>query len=615
MIAGMIELSPALAIALVISLGAAAQWLSWRVNIPAILPLLLIGFTVGPLLNIIDPVEFIGEDLLFSAVSLAVGLILFEGGLTLRFPEVKETRRVVFSLVTGGAVVTWLGSAAAGYWVIGLNVSLSFLFGALIIVTGPTVIGPLLRNVRPRARVGNVLKWEGILIDPIGALVAVLVFEFIVIENRSEAFGQTLLLFFEMIGIGSVAGVIGGIFLSYLLRRRLLPDYLINVVSLAIVFAVFASSNAVAEESGLLATTVMGLLMANLHVPNIEDILSFKEDLSLLFISLLFIVLAANIELAAFMQMLTLNSLLLVAVIMVVVRPLTIFVSTVGSSLSLNEKLFLSWIAPRGIVAAAVTSLFASKLAESGYSGAAELVPLVFIVIVGTVALNSVTAKPVAQLLGIAEPDPQGFLIIGANPMSRRIGAFLKQEGFAVTLADTNWSNVSTARIEGLNAYYGSPLSDRSEDELRLSGIGKLLALTSNDEANALAALKFARDFGSSHVYQLAPNRSSSARDNLSEQQRGRTVFYHGTTYAELSNLFSRGGKLNKSPVGPKERKQDNDTIYGRDNLPMFVLQGRDISVVTSRDLNPEPGAVVVSLVLEPDSKNTASGERIPTKT
>ncbi|MDZ7703553.1 MAG: sodium:proton antiporter [Trueperaceae bacterium] len=611
----MIELSPALAIAFVIGLGAAAQWLSWRVNIPAILPLLLIGFAVGPVLGIVDPVEFVGEGLLFAAVALAVGLILFEGGLTLRFPEVKETRRVVFSLVTSGAVITWLGSAAAGYWIMGLDVSLAFLFGALIIVTGPTVIGPLLRNVRPRARVGNVLKWEGILIDPIGAIVAVLVFEFIVIENRSEALGQTLFLFLEMIGVGSVTGIIGGLFLAYLLRRRVLPDYLINVVALAVVFTVLAASNAVAEESGLLATTVMGLLMANLRIPNIEDILSFKEDLSLLFISLLFIVLAANIELEAFMQVLTPSSLLLIAAVMLVVRPLTIFLSTIGSSLSLNEKLFLSWIAPRGIVAAAVTSLFATKLAASGYSGAEELVPLVFIVIVGTVTINSLSAKPVAQLLGIAEPDPQGFLIIGANPMARRIGAFLKQEGFAVTLADTNWSNVSTARIEGLNAYYGSPLSDRSEDELRLSGIGKLLALTSNDEANALAALKFAKEFGSSHVYQLTPNRSSSARDNLSEQQRGRTVFYHGTTYAELSNLFSRGGKLNKSPVGPEERKQDNSEIYGRDNLPLFVLRGRDISVVTSRDLNPEPGAVVVSLVLEPDSKNTASGERTPTKT
>ncbi len=598
------HLNPGFFIALTIALGAVAQWLAWRVNLPAILPLLIIGFLIGPVFGVVAPSDFIGEDLLFPAIGLAVGLILFEGGLTLRLPEVREVRRVVLNLVIVGSLITWLGATAAAYYIVGLDLSLASLFGALVIVTGPTVIGPLIRNVRPTSRIANVLKWEGILIDPVGALVAVLVFEYILLGNRSEALGQTILLFLRFLTVGTVVGVIGGLFLAFLLRRRFIPDYLINFVSLALVFTVFAISNGFAEESGLLATTVMGIIMANRHVPNIEGILSFKEDLTILFISLLFLVLAANIELASFMEALSWQSLALVAVIMLVIRPLNVFASTVRSPLSLREKLFLSWIAPRGIVAAAVTSLFTARLVAAGFEGAGILTSLVFIVIVGTVALNSLTAKPVAQLLGVAEPDPQGLFIMGAHSVARRIAAFLKGEGFSVVVSDTNWSNVATARIEGLEAYYGSPLSERSDDDLRLSGIGNLLALTSNDEANALAALKFAREFGSGHVFQLEPGRSSRARENLSQEQRGRIIFYGGTTYAQLNNLFNKGGELKKTPITAEFSLKDFEEVHGENYLPMFVIRGKRITVVTEESLELEPGAVLVSLVLTP--KDTA---------
>ena len=598
------HLNPGFFIALTVALGAVAQWVAWRVNLPAILPLLIIGFLIGPVFGVVAPSEFIGEELLFPAIGLAVGLILFEGGLTLRLPEVREVRRVVLNLVIIGALITWLGATAAAYYIVGLNLSLASLFGALVIVTGPTVIGPLIRNVRPTSRIANVLKWEGILIDPVGALVAVLVFEYILLGNRSEALGQTILLFLRFLTVGTIVGVIGGLFLAFLLRRRFIPDYLINFVSLALVFTVFAISNGFAEESGLLATTVMGIIMANRHVPNIEGILSFKEDLTILFISLLFLILAANIELTSFMEALSWQSLLLVAVIMLVIRPLNVFASTMRSPLSLREKLFLSWIAPRGIVAAAVTSLFTARLVAAGFEGAGVLTSLVFIVIVGTVALNSLTAKPIAQFLGVAEPDPQGLLIMGAHSVARRIAAFLKGEGFSVVVSDTNWSNVATARIEGLEAYYGSPLSERSDDDLRLSGIGNLLALTSNDEANALAALKFAREFGSGHVFQLEPGRSSRARENLSQEQRGRLIFHGGTTYAQLNNLFNRGGELKKTPITAEFSLEDFEAVHGTDYLPMFVIRGKRITMVTDESLELEPGAVLVSLVLTP--KETA---------
>ena len=584
---------PSVYVALLIALGAAAQWLAWRVNLPAILPLLLIGFVVGPLTGLVKPLEFISEDLLFPAVGLAVGLILFEGGLTLRFPEVREVRRVVLNLISVGALLTWLLVTVASHFLIGLTLPLALLFGALVIVTGPTVIGPLMRSVRAKPRVANILKWEGILIDPIGALVAVLVFEFLLLGNPNTAVSHTLLSLILFVVVGVLVGGVGGLIFTFLLRRRFVPDYLINLVALALVFSVYAGANLLAPESGLLATTVMGLLMANLHAPNIGEILTFKEDLSLLFISLLFIVLAANIELGAFVAALSWQSLALVAVIMFVVRPINIFVSTTGSPLSWREKLFLSWIAPRGIVAASVTSLFASRLTQAEVGGAEVLVPLVFIIIVGSVTLNSLTAKPVARLLGVAEPEPQGVMLLGAHSVSRQLAAFLQTEGFTTLLVDTNYANIASARLDGLNAYYGSPLSGRADEEMRLSGIGNLLALTSNDEANALAAIKFARTFDSTHVFQLKPGESD--RDTLDEERRGRLIFGRGTTFEDLEAHFL-SGELKKTPLTEAFTRKDFEA-KNEGYLPLFIIRGKTLVVVSGVSLDLTAGDALVSLV------------------
>ena len=359
-------------------------------------------------------------------------------------------------------------------------------------------------------------------------------------------------------------------------------------------------------EAGLLATVIMGAIVANTGVPNIHDLLSFKEDLTVLFISLLFIVLAANIELSAFLSVVNLSSLALLAVIMLLIRPLNVMLSTLGSPLNLRERLYPSLIAPRGIVAAAVSSLFASKLTKAGFEGAEVLVPLVFIVIVGTVLLNSVTAKPLGALLGVAEPDPQGFLVMGAHPFARRIAHFLKDEGLVVMVADTNWSNVASARVEGLTAYYGSLLSEHAEDELRLTGIGRLLALTSNDEANALTSLKYARDFGSQDVFQLAPMRTSSQRSGLSTEQRGRIVFQRGVNYREVERLFDRGATIKKTTITEEFDLDAFREEHGDDALPMFVLQSKRLRVLTDGSTLPESGATLVSLALDSDAADAA---------
>ncbi len=591
---------PALAIAAVIALGASAQWLAWRLRLPAILPLLTAGFVAGPVLGWLRPGLVFGDPLLFPAVSLAVGLVLFEGGLTLRFSELGETRRVVLALVTVGAAVTWLGSAAVAYVVGALPGPLALLFGSLVIVTGPTVIGPLLRIVRPSARVANVLKWEGIVIDVVGAMVAVLVFETLLLGRAEVETGQTVLLVARFLLVGAAIGVLAGGTLAWMLKRRALPDYLVNVVTLAALFAAFSLSNLITDESGLLAAVVMGVLLANAGLPNLEALLSFKEDLSVLFVSMLFIVLSANLELSTLLAELTWRGLVLVLVLVLVLRPAGVFLSALGSPLSWREKLFLSGIAPRGIVAAAVSSIFAAKLAGAGFERASALPALVFLMIVGTVLIASLSARPLGVRLGVADPDPQGVLILGAHPLARAVARALLDAEVPVLVADTNWAHVTAARVEGLPAFYGSLLSDRSDDELRLSGIGRLLALTSNDEANALTALKYAREFGSANVYQLAPGRSLHERGRLGGESRGRVLSADDVTFRRLQALFDAGASIKRTELTEQFGLDAYRERYGSGCVPLFVQEGKRLEVLAEGDPPPEPGSALLALVLEP---------------
>lgn len=591
--------NPSLAIAVILGLGAAAQWLAWRINLPAILPLLITGFILGPVMGLVNPLELVGQDLLFPAISLAVSLILFEGGLTLRLSELREIGTVVRRLVSIGALITWLLIAVAGHYIIGLEPQLALLFGALLMVTGPTVIGPLLRIVRPIPRIANVLKWEGIVIDPIGAMVAVLVFTYLIHAESGDALSQTLVIFGRFIVVGSVVGGIAGFAMAELLKRRQIPDFLVNLIALAFVLLAFAGANVFASESGLLATTLMGIIIANTSVPNFRSILRFKEDLTVLVISVLFIVLAANIHLDTLLQVTSLRSLLLLGVIMLVIRPLAIFVSTWGTDFTLKHKLYLSWIAPRGIVAASVSALFAARLGVAGLAGEEVLVPLVFLVIVGTVLLNSLTALPLARLLGVAEPDPQGFLLLGAHPFAREIGRYLQEHDYAVLLTDTNWANVIAARSAGLRAYYGSLLSSRADDDVRLSGLGKLLALTSNDEANALTAVKYAHVFSSHDVYRLVSDSSSGERSRLGSTEGGRTVFSGGSTYANLRYLFERGARIRETEITEEFDSEDFVERYGEGFVALFTRTNGKIKVLTEDDELPEPGTILVALMLE----------------
>lgn len=595
-----LQAAPALAIAAIIALGVAAQWLSWIIRVPAILFLLAVGFLVGPVLGWVRPAEIFPDSLFFPLVSLAVGLILFEGGLTLRFKEIRETRRVVLNLVTWGGLITWIGGAAAGYFLADLSVPLALLFGSLIIVTGPTVIGPLLRIVRPNSKVGNVLKWEGIVIDAVGALVAVLVLEAIILQSSNESLLSIALLLGRFVLVGASVGAVGGVGLAWLLKRRAIPDFLINVTALALLFATFTLTNLLSSEAGLLAAVVMGIIVANASVPDLESLLSFKEDLTVLFVSMLFIALAANIELPALLSVLSWKTLLLLAVIILVVRPLDVFLSSIGSTLTIKERTLIAWIGPRGIVAASVTSLFAVRLQAAGIAGGSVLVPLVFIVIVGTVLLASLTAKPLGVRLGVADPDPQGYLLLGAHSFARQIAQALTNAGVQVTMADTNRYNVAAARAMGLPTYFGSLLSDRSGDQIRLAGIGRLLALTSNDEANALTAVRYAREFGKANVFQLAPKAGEAdGKEQLAENSRGVLFSTDRLTFNRLRALHEAGAEIESHELSETFTLEDFLDSMDDRAVPLFLKNGKVIRTVSERtDPTREQSGSVLALVV-----------------
>ena len=385
--------------------GIGAQWVAWRLKLPAILLLLISGILAGPVFGLLNPDQLMG-DLLTPFISVSVAIILFEGGLSLRFSELKDIGGVIGNLVSIGVILTWGITAVSAFYLFPFDWELAILIGAILVVTGPTVIIPLLRQVRPSGQVGSILKWEGIVIDPIGAMLAVLVFEVILSTSFSAATSVAVMSIVKTVFFGTLVGLAGAALIYFLLKRHLLPDYLQNPISLMVVVTVFTISNMLQHESGLWATTVMGIALANQKSARIHHITEFKENLRVLLLSALFILLAARVELSNLLENLNWNILAFLAILILIARPAGVYISTMFSNVNWREKLFLCWMAPRGVVAASISSIFAISLAQNGFAYADQLVPIVFLVIIGTVTIYGLPASWVARKLGVAKPVP-----------------------------------------------------------------------------------------------------------------------------------------------------------------------------------------------------------------
>lgn len=527
------HIGPAFIISFIVAMGIAAQWLSWWLKQPAILLLLIAGVVMGPVLGVLKPDELFG-DLLLPAVSLGVAVILFEGSLTLKFSEIRGHGQVVTRLITIGALVSMALTATVA-WALNLfSWEVALLFGALVSVTGPTVIVPILRSVRPTKSLSNILRWEGILIDPLGAIAALIIFQFVALGP--EASGDYLLIG-KLFAVGAGIGAAAAFGLAMALRRHVLPDYLRNVITLACVLVVFSVSNELVHESGLLAVTVMGIILANSKDLDTEGILNFKESLTVLLTSVLFIVLAARVPLHS-VDLAGWGTALLLLFILFVVRPLSVLVSTLGTSLPWAERAVLSWIAPRGIVAAAVSALFALRLEQAGVEGAESLVQLTFAVIVVTVFVHGMTARPFARWMGVAEPDARGMLIVGGNPVAQAIAQSLSKLDIEVIVADTSWDQIRHARMSGLRTYFGTVVSDDADQRLDLVGIGMLFALSHRAPLNALACIRYGTEFGSANVFNI---RIADTAERATKPA-GRTLFKDGVTLERLEEMIVKEG-------------------------------------------------------------------------
>ncbi|EKE67391.1 cation:proton antiporter [Gallaecimonas xiamenensis] len=597
----------ALALSLIAAISLGAQWLAWRLKLPAILFLLAAGLLLGPGTGVLNPDLLLGE-VLFPMVSIAVAIILFEGALTLRFNEIRGLVKVVRNLVTIGMLITFAVLAFACHWLLGVSLQVSLLFGAVMVVTGPTVVAPLLRTIRPRAELDRVLRWEGIIIDPLGAIFAVLMFELVIIQASQEAAVHSLWILIKTMMLGGALGLGAGVAVATALKKGWLPLYLRKIGVLAAVLLAYALSEQLQHESGLLTVTVMGMYMANKSELDIDDIMEFKEDLSVILISALFILLAARVDVGNLVD-LGLPLVILLLVVQLVARPLCVLASAYTKKLSWRDKAFLSWIAPRGIVAAAVSSLFALRLQQAGIEDADKLVSLSFAVIIATVVLQSLTAGPVARLLGVVREAPRGVLIIGANSLARAVAQSLRKAEIQVLLADPVWENYRLARMEGLEVYYGNPQSEQAEAVLDLSSIRQVYALSPNRHQNANAITHFAYLFGDKKVFSIRSSQGKGFANQESATFRARQIlFSEDCTFAKLNSLLMQGWQVKSTKL---KEAFDWDAYKERqkDALPLFIIDKKGfLSPVSNGDQKPEVDEVIIALLppQEKESQNAA---------
>jgi NhaP-type Na+/H+ or K+/H+ antiporter len=602
----------------IIILGILAQWMAWRLKIPAILPLIIIGLLVGPIatlftadgLKIIEPIwngsqGIFPGDSLFYFVSLAISIILFEGGLTLKRDEILNTGPVIGKLISVAVLITFVGGGVAAHYIFGLTWKISLLFSALIIVTGPTVITPILRNIPLKKDVSSILKWEGILIDPIGALFAVLVFEFISAGAGGEFTKVALIEFGKIVLFGFTFGFSFAHALAVSIKRKLIPHYLLNVFTLATVLGVFVLSDSFAHESGLLSVVVMGMVLGNINLPNLKELLYFKESLSVLLISILFILLSANINMEDLYLIYRWETAVIFAIIAFIIRPLGVFASSINSGLKLNEKLFISWVGPRGIVAAGIASLFGSKLVAQGIKGAEYITPLVFMIVLGTVLLNATTARLFAKIVGVFLKKSNGIMIIGASKFARLIASYLEQHERSIVLIDSNINNVRTAKEQGLEAFTADIYSDSFSDNIEFNNIGFLIALTGNSQINEYAIESFGHRFGENGAFRLV----HSNEVNNPNKNPASGLFSATDDYVNMMEVARHHGKIHEIKIKSQDHFEGLIEITKTDDniIPLFIRKDHKIDIVPSMSLKMEieAGSILAYLGKEIIEKET----------
>lgn len=582
---------------LIIAIGALAQWLGWRIRVPAILLLLIGGFLAGPILGWLDINAVFGE-LLLPIVSGAVAIILFEGGLSLRIHELKGAGNVIFRLISVGVLVSWASIGALAYFVLGLPPLLSALIGALLTVTGPTVIGPMLRTIRPKGKVRRIAKWEGILIDPIGIILAVLIYEvYLIGQSPNTPLLEMFFLALKSLSIGVFFSAVGAGAVLLMIQRRWLPDYLQNTVILAFLLLSFGASNYLMEESGLVTATLFGIILANQSVFEVRHIVEFKENLQILLISFLFVVLAARVDAEA-IELLGWQSVIFLIGLIVIARPLSVWASTVFSSLKWSERALLMMLAPRGIVAVALTSVFALRLDQLGVVQADYMLALTLLVVVGTVVFYGLLAGPAATRMGLSNLDPQGVIFVGAHDWAIKLATALHQADVPVFLIDTNRANIMRARAAGLQGDVGNIFADEFLHGLDMANIGHAVALTANDEVNAFARNALGHHLERADTYHLVTTKQDNPQGG--NRRRMNPLFADGANFRYFSRVFLNEAKVRIAVLSENFGLEQirKSVVEPAHVIPLFCIEAdgtvRIFSAKTS--IKPKPGATIIYL-------------------
>ncbi len=598
------------AFAIIGVLGVGAQWLAWRTNLPAIVLMAIAGVIAGPVLGIFTPadappgappMEALFGEFYRPIIAVAVAVILFEGGLQLNFSEIRGLQQGVRRLVAPGVPIAWALGAAAAHYLAGLSVPVALLFGGIMVVTGPTVIIPLLRQSKLNPRPATLLKWEGIVNDPVGALLAVLVFEFLAYGG---VHGTLTEIVWSILLASILSGALGfaiGRFAASSFRRGMVPEYLKPPVLLTLVLVCFELANLLQHEAGLLAVTAMGVTMANSKIASINELRLFKENIAVLLVSGVFIILTANLTYETILA-LGWSDLLFILAMLFIVRPVTVFISTIGAGLPFKERLLVGWIAPRGIVAVAVSSFFGVALMEAGFVDGGKLIPLAFAMVFATVIAHGFTIGPLAKLLGLAASGRPGVLIAGASPWSVALAAKLKEMDVPVMVADASWRRLKPARLADVPTYYGEILSEVTEHHIDLNRFGYLLALSGNEAHNALVSTDLAPELGRAAIFQVnARGKDEDDRQALSYTLQGRTFLHSGAPLDELLRRHYSGWIYQKTRLSeeypPEQYKQD----VGKDHEIVAILR-KDVLSFASQEapLKPAIGDTVLAYIPKP---------------
>ena len=596
---------PVLAIALIALLGIAAQWSAWRTQIPAIVFLLLAGFLVGPATGLVTPDETFGS-FLRPMISIAVAVILFEGGMTLNFAEIRETSPAVRRLVIIGAPVTWALGFFAAHHLGGLSMETAAVISGIMVVTGPTVIMPLLRTARLPRRTASLLRWEAIVVDPIGALFAVIAYEGVVSLAEGHGLMEIGLRLGGAILIGTVIALAASRLISLAFVRGLVPEFLKAPLILAAVIIAFGATNIVLEEAGLLTVTIMGVAFANSRLASLEELRRFKETITIILVSGLFIVLTASITLGDIMRI-GLRDVLFLGALLFVIRPIVVLGTTLGSKLTWRERILCAWVAPRGVVAVAVSGLFAQSLVSHGVADADRMVPLTFLVVLATVILHGFTIRPLSHWLGITRQEPPGLLIVGGSPWSTALARRAMELKMPVLIADTNWNHLSSARRDGIPVYYGEILSEAAEHRLDVSQYGALIAATDNDAYNALVCTDLGPEVGRSQVFQLGRTRIQDGNGNAEIERAerhqlhftvgGRTLFRDGMSYSQLQSKLSQGWVFTRTRLSEEFSYEDFLASRDPETKVVFLLKSSGRLAFSTREerVNAGQDDVVIS--------------------